>query len=69
MMYEIRKAGKQFRIYDRNIERYVGYTKHSLQAEKILYNLQNAGFEGEIPRFMLDRKGYGINFDNFDLSH
>jgi|DEB0MinimDraft_4_1074332.scaffolds.fasta_scaffold23469_1 hypothetical protein len=62
-MYEIRKAGKQFRIYDRNTKRYVGYTRNSLRAEEILYNLQNAGFEGEIPSFMLDREGYGINFD------
>lgn len=62
-MYEIRKAGKIFRIYDRNVERYVGYTKNSLRAEEVLQNLQFAGFEGEIPSFMFDREGYGIDFD------
>ena len=63
-MFEIRKAGKTFRIYDRERERYVAHTRdENLANSTITDKLKNAGFEGLIPDFMLRDLKYGLNLD------
>jgi len=63
-MFEIRKAGKTFRIYDRERERYVAHTRdESLANNMITDKLKNCGFEGLIPDFMLRDLKYGLNLD------
>jgi hypothetical protein len=64
-MFEIRKAGKTFRIYDRERERYVAHTRNENLANSMVTDkLKNAGFEGSIPDFMLRDLKYGLNLDN-----
>lgn len=66
-MYEIRKAGNTYRIYDKENKAYVGYTREKDTAETMVYDyLKNRGFEGEIPAFILRGMKYGINLDNIN---
>jgi len=63
-MFEIRKSGKTFRIYDRERERYVAHTRdENLANSMVTDKLKNAGFEGSIPDFMLRDLKYGLNLD------
>ena len=63
-MFEIRKAGKTFRIYDRERERYVAHTRNENLANSMVTDkLKNAGLEGSIPDFMLRDLKYGLNLD------
>ena len=62
-MYEIRKAGKVFRIYDREHKQYVANTKNRDLANMFVSKLPFRGFEGEIPAFFLKDTKYGINLD------
>ena len=69
-MYEIRKAGAQYRIYDKDHKRYVGHTNSKNRAEELVSNtLINFGFQGAIPSyFYSDVDKYGLNFDRKMLS-
>jgi hypothetical protein len=63
-MYEIRKVGKTFRIYDSGRNHYVAHTRdESLANRMVTYTLKNCGFQGEVPAFMLYETKYGINLD------
>lgn len=63
-MYEVRKAGRMFRVYDKTNEKYVGYTKSEKTANRKMNTLNARGFEGEIPKFFLnDGSEHGIDFD------
>jgi len=65
-MYEIRKAGNTYRIYDRENEKYVAHTQDKNLAEKYVTDiLRNKGFEGDIPNFFMSGKKYGVKL----LSH
>jgi pantothenate kinase len=63
-MYEIRKAGKKYRVYDRISERYVANTRHEEKAHTLVNNLTCKGFEGNIPAFFfVQKEKYGMNLD------
>ena len=62
-MYEIRKAGKKYRVYDRVNERYLANTTDEEKAHTLGTNLTCRGFEGEIPNFFYSQEKYGMNLD------
>ena len=62
-MYEIRKAGKKYRVYDRVNERYVANTTDEEKAHTLVTNLTCRGFEGDIPNFFYPKEKYGMNLD------
>jgi hypothetical protein len=63
-MYEIRKAGKKYRVYDRSNERYVAHTSNEDKAHTLVNNLMCCGFEGDIPSFFFsEREKFGLNLD------
>ena len=63
-MYEVRRAGDLYRIYDKFNELYVGYTENYVKANRLAgKTLNKSGFEGHIPAFFLSDKEYGFNFD------
>jgi hypothetical protein len=66
-MYEVRRAGDVYRIYDKFNELYVGYTEDHAKANRLAgKTLRKMGFEGQIPAFFIKDRQYGFNFD---LSH
>ena len=63
-MYEIRKAGRKYRVYDRMNEQYVAHTSDQDKANDLMNNLVCSGFEGNIPRFFFaSNQKYGMNLD------
>lgn len=53
-MYEIRRHGDAYKIYEKNTKQYIVKTKFKGKASLILNNLKKGGgFEGSTPRFML----------------
>ena len=53
-MYEIRRHGDAYKIYEKNTKQYIVKTKFKKKASDILSNLKNGGgFEGTTPRFMI----------------
>ena len=64
-MYEIRKASNTYRVYDKENQKYVGYTKDKLLAEEMVsVGLTHGAFEGHIPSyFYAGYPKYGTNFD------
>ncbi len=62
-MYEIRKAGKTYRIYDKENKKYIAYTKDKNKADTTISSLTTKGWEGNIPAFILSGLKYGINMD------
>ena len=63
-MYEIRKAGKKYRVYDRSNKRYVANTGNEDKAHSLVSSLISGGFEGDIPSFFfIDTEKFGINLD------
>lgn len=64
-MYEIRKSGKTFRVYDKERKRYVCNTKSEDTARLYVTNyLLNRGFEGEIPDFFLRDSKFGVAIES-----
>ena len=61
-MYEIRKAGKKYRVYDRVNEKYIANTTNEEKAHTLVTNLTCRGFEGDIPNFLINEK-YGLDLD------
>jgi len=63
-MFELGKQGNTYRIYDKENQKYVGFSKSKRLAESKLLNLQKKGFEGSVPGFFFTgNQKYGINFD------
>ena len=62
-MYEIRKAGKINRIYDKINKKYIAYTKDEDKANTTISHLYVKGWEGKIPAFMLAGLNHGLNMD------
>jgi hypothetical protein len=63
-MYEIRKVGKTFRIYDCEGDNCVAHTRNEALANRMVTDtLKNCGFEGKIPQFMISDVKNGINLD------
>ena len=53
-MYEIRRHGDAYKIYEKNTKQYIVKTKFKKKASDILSNLKKGGgFEGTTPRFMI----------------
>jgi len=60
-MYEIRKAGRMYRIYDRVNKQYVAHTNSKQTADKLATDtLHHCGFQGSIPNFFLKDLTYGV---------
>jgi hypothetical protein len=62
-MYEIRKAGRIYRIYDKINKKYIAHTIDEDKANTTVSHLHIKGWEGNIPAFMLAGLKYGINMD------
>ena len=68
-MYEVRKAARTYRIYDRVNKRYVANTKDERAANDLAQDLlHSCAFEGAIPNFFLQDKRFGINLDKKNVS-
>ena len=60
-MYEIRKAGRMYRIYDRVNKQYVAHTNSKQTADELVTDtLHHCGFQGSIPNFFLRDLTYGV---------
>ena len=60
-MFEVRKSGKTYRVYDHARKRYICNTKNEERANNLAQDLlHSCGFEGEIPDFFLTGFKYGI---------
>ena len=63
-MFEIRRAGDVYRIYDRINSMYVCHTKDKDKANLYAMDkLKYRSFEGNIPRFLVQDLEFGINLD------
>ena len=63
-MFEVRKSGKTYRVYDKTRKKYICNTKDKDRADNYAQNvLYNSGFEGNIPDFMLYGLKYGVPLD------
>jgi len=63
-MYEVRKAGNVYRVYDKANEMYVCHTRDEDKAN--LYasdKLRYSSFEGSIPSFFVQDLEFGIDLD------
>ena len=61
-MYEVRKAGKKYRVYDRINKKYIANTKDEEKARTLVVNLLCCGFEGDMPNFLINEK-YCLDLD------
>ena len=53
-MYEIRRHGDAYKIYEKSTKQYIVKTKFKKKASDILNNLKKGGgFEGATPHFMI----------------
>jgi hypothetical protein len=63
-MYEVRKSGNEFRIYDCDNEQYIGYTMDQNKANRMVAGtLRKMGFCGHIPSFFVNDTEFGLNLD------
>ena len=63
-MFEVRKSGNSFRVYDKIAKKYICNTTDEEKANDMAHNLlYTNGFEGEIPKFMTAGLKFGIPLD------
>ena len=62
-MYELRRHGNKFKIYELKTKQYLATFADKDQATDYLFKLnRGSGFEGETPPFMLSGNKNGIDF-------
>lgn len=62
-MYELRRHGKKYKIYEEKTAQYIATFKDKDEAVNYLYKLNGGtGFKGETPVFFLNGEKNGIDF-------
>lgn len=63
-MFEVRKAGNVYRVYDKANEMYVCHTRNEDKANLYAMDkLRYSSFEGCIPNFLVKDLEFGIDLD------
>lgn len=63
-MYELRRHGTRFKIYEKKTKRYIAVTSSETEAKDIFKKLNNgSAFEGNTPNFFTAGTQYGLDYD------
>lgn len=63
-MYELRRHGKRYKIYENKTKRYIAVTSSESEAKDIFTKLNNgSAFEGNTPSFFTAGTQYGVDYD------